>query len=103
MRCSSAHPNNGAEVAELRAATRACPAGEGEPFFHRSRVRRVNASATPVRWVLMRIAKAIVLATESRGREPWPNLGFPSRHLAPVANKPVLFRHLEALAKAGVS
>ena len=50
----------------------------------------------------MRIAKAVVLATESWGRESWPNLGFSTRHLAPVANKPVLFHHLEALATAGI-
>lgn len=52
--------------------------------------------------MLMRIAKAVVLATESIGREPWPNLGFSTRHLAPIANKPVLFHHLDALATAGV-
>ena len=50
----------------------------------------------------MRIAKAVVLATQSWGRESWPNLGFSTRHLAPVANKPVLFHHLDALAAAGV-
>jgi glucose-1-phosphate thymidylyltransferase len=50
----------------------------------------------------MRIAKAVVLAAESEVREPWPNLGLSTRHLAPVANKPVLFHHLEALATAGV-
>lgn len=50
----------------------------------------------------MRIAKAVVLATECTGREPWPNLGFSTRHLAPVANKPVLFHHLDALTMAGI-
>jgi glucose-1-phosphate thymidylyltransferase len=50
----------------------------------------------------MRIAKAVVLATECRAPQPWPNLGLSSRHLAPVANKPVLFHHLEALASAGI-
>jgi glucose-1-phosphate thymidylyltransferase len=50
----------------------------------------------------MRIAKAVVIATESNGWSPWPNLGFSTRHLAPVANKPVLFHHLEALATAGI-
>jgi glucose-1-phosphate thymidylyltransferase len=50
----------------------------------------------------MRIAKAVVLATECTGREPWPNLGLSTRHLAPVANKPVLFHHLDALATAGI-
>ena len=50
----------------------------------------------------MRIAKAVVLATESEARGSWPNLGLSTRHLAPVANKPVLFHHLEALASAGI-
>ena len=47
-------------------------------------------------------AKAVVLATDLRGPEPWPNLGLATRHLAPVANKPVLFHHLDALAAAGI-
>jgi glucose-1-phosphate thymidylyltransferase len=50
----------------------------------------------------MEIAKAVVLAGDCRGPEPWPSLGSPARQLAPVANKPVLFHHLEALAGAGV-
>lgn len=51
----------------------------------------------------MRFAKAVVLATDCRGPAPWPSLGLSTRHLAPVANKPVLFHHLEALAAAGIS
>src|SRR3954451_11715112 len=50
----------------------------------------------------MTVAKAVVLATDRRGPEPWPDLGLSSRQLAPVANKPVLFHHLEALATAGI-
>ena len=50
----------------------------------------------------MNIAKAVVLATDCRGPEPWPSLGLSTRHLAPVANKPVLFHHLEALSAAGI-
>jgi glucose-1-phosphate thymidylyltransferase len=50
----------------------------------------------------MNIAKAVVLVADCRGPEPWPSLGLPTRHLAPVANKPVLFHHLEALAGAGI-
>jgi glucose-1-phosphate thymidylyltransferase len=50
----------------------------------------------------MRTAKAVVLATDCRGPEPWPSLGLATRHLAPVANKPVLFHHLEALSAAGI-
>jgi glucose-1-phosphate thymidylyltransferase len=50
----------------------------------------------------MNVAKAVVLATDRRGPEPWPNLGLTTRHLAPVANRPVLFHHLESLAAAGI-
>jgi glucose-1-phosphate thymidylyltransferase len=51
----------------------------------------------------MNVGKAVVLATDCRGPEPWPNLGLASRQLAPVANKPVLFHHLEALSAAGIA
>src|SRR5438045_405512 len=50
----------------------------------------------------MKIAKAIVMATDCRGPELWPSFGLSTRQLAPVANKPVLFHHLEGLAEAGV-
>jgi glucose-1-phosphate thymidylyltransferase len=50
----------------------------------------------------MQTAKAVVLAMDLQGPEPWPNLGLSARHLAPVANKPVLFHHLEALSGAGI-
>jgi glucose-1-phosphate thymidylyltransferase len=50
----------------------------------------------------MEIAKAVVLAADCRGKEPWPSLGPPARQLAPIANKPVLFHHLDALKSAGV-
>jgi glucose-1-phosphate thymidylyltransferase len=50
----------------------------------------------------MEIAKAVVLARDCRGTEPWPSLGRPARQLAPVANKPVLFHHIDALKSAGV-
>jgi glucose-1-phosphate thymidylyltransferase len=50
----------------------------------------------------MEIAKAVVLAGDCRGTEPWPSLGQPARQLAPVANKPVLFHHIDALKSAGV-
>jgi glucose-1-phosphate thymidylyltransferase len=50
----------------------------------------------------MNIAKAVVLAGDCQGPEPWPSLGLSTRHLAPVANKPVVFHHLEALSEAGI-
>ena len=50
----------------------------------------------------MRTAKAIVLAGDCGGPEPWPSLGLAARQLAPVANKPILFHQLEALARAGI-
>src|SRR4051794_23237048 len=52
--------------------------------------------------MFMNVAKAVVLATHRRSPEPWPDLGLSSRHLAPVANKPVLFHHLETLSSAGI-
>jgi glucose-1-phosphate thymidylyltransferase len=50
----------------------------------------------------MNNAKAVVLAADRWGLEPWPSLGLSTRLLAPVANKPVLFHHLEALSAAGI-
>jgi glucose-1-phosphate thymidylyltransferase len=50
----------------------------------------------------MEIVKAVVLASDRHGPEAWPSLGLAARQLAPVANKPVLFHHLEALRAAGV-
>lgn len=52
--------------------------------------------------MLMQIAKAVVLAGDCRGSAPWPSMGLAARQLAPVANRPVLFHHLDALAGAGV-
>jgi glucose-1-phosphate thymidylyltransferase len=50
----------------------------------------------------MQLAKAVVLAGHCQGAAPWPGLGLAARQLAPVANRPVLFHHLDALAGAGV-
>jgi glucose-1-phosphate thymidylyltransferase len=50
----------------------------------------------------MEIAKAVVLAGACSGPAPWPSVGFAARQLAPVANRPVLFHHLDALAGAGI-
>jgi glucose-1-phosphate thymidylyltransferase len=72
------------------------------PFFTRRDSPVANARGVPHRWSPMNIAKAVVLAADCRGPEPWPSLGLPSRHLAPLANKPVLFHHLEALSGAGI-
>ena len=51
----------------------------------------------------MEIAKAVVLAGECGGSGPWPSVGVAARQLAPVANRPVLFHHLDALQCAGVT
>jgi glucose-1-phosphate thymidylyltransferase len=51
----------------------------------------------------MEIAKAVVLAGECGGSAPWPSVGVATRQLAPVANRPVLFHHLDALQSAGVT
>ena len=50
----------------------------------------------------MQLAKAVVLAVDCRGSAQWPGLGFAARQLVPVANRPVLFHHLDALVGAGV-
>jgi glucose-1-phosphate thymidylyltransferase len=48
------------------------------------------------------IAKALVLAGRTRLDQPWPSLKFGSKHLAPVANQPILFHNLESLRRAGL-
>jgi glucose-1-phosphate thymidylyltransferase len=49
----------------------------------------------------MEIAKALILAGRTGDDTPWP--GAPgSRHLFPVANRPILFHNLEALRAAGL-
>jgi glucose-1-phosphate thymidylyltransferase len=72
------------------------------PFFHPTAAHLANVDAPLARLVTMNTAKAVVLAMELRGPEPFPGLGLSARHLAPVANKPVLFHHLEALSAAGI-
>jgi glucose-1-phosphate thymidylyltransferase len=51
----------------------------------------------------MEIAKAVVLAGKCGGSTSWPSVGVAARQLAPVANRPVLFHHLDALQSAGVT
>ena len=51
----------------------------------------------------MEIAKAVVFAGDCGGSAPWPSVGVAARQLAPVANRPVLFHHLDALQSAGVT
>jgi glucose-1-phosphate thymidylyltransferase len=55
-----------------------------------------------MRYRAMEIAKAVVLAGAYAGPTIWPSVGFAARQLAPVANRPVLFHHLDAVAGAGV-
>ena len=50
----------------------------------------------------MEIAKAVVLAGAYSGPRIWPSVGVAARQLAPVANRPVLFHHLDSVAGAGV-
>lgn len=49
----------------------------------------------------MEIAKALILAGSSGDNLPWP-VAPGSRHLFPVANRPILFHNLEALCTAGI-
>jgi glucose-1-phosphate thymidylyltransferase len=47
------------------------------------------------------IAKALILAGSGSDDSPWPVVPG-SRHLFPVANRPILFHNLEALRAAGI-
>jgi glucose-1-phosphate thymidylyltransferase len=49
----------------------------------------------------MEIAKALILAGSGSDDCPWPIVPG-SRHLFPVANRPILFHNLEALRAAGI-
>jgi glucose-1-phosphate thymidylyltransferase len=50
----------------------------------------------------MHIAKALVLAGRASDDQPWPSARSVPRPLVPVANRPILFHHLDALREAGV-
>jgi glucose-1-phosphate thymidylyltransferase len=48
------------------------------------------------------IAKALVLAGRTLHDRPWPSVRSGPRQLVPVANRPILFHHLESLQRTGV-
>jgi glucose-1-phosphate thymidylyltransferase len=50
----------------------------------------------------MKIAKAVILADSVAHEQPWPAVAAGSKHLFPVANRPILFHHLESLHRAGL-
>jgi glucose-1-phosphate thymidylyltransferase len=50
----------------------------------------------------MKIAKAVILANGVDHEQPWPVVSPGSKHLFPVANRPILFHHLESLHRAGL-
>ena len=50
----------------------------------------------------MKIAKAVILANGVDHEQPWPAVSPGSKHLFPVANRPILFHHLESLHRAGL-
>ena len=50
----------------------------------------------------MEVAKALVTAARSAGALPWPSVPAGPKYLVPVANRPILFRNLEALRAAGL-
>ena len=50
----------------------------------------------------MEIAKALILAGRRNGDRPWPIAPRESKHLFPLANRPILHHNLEALRGAGV-
>lgn len=50
----------------------------------------------------MEIAKALILAGRTLHDRPWPSVLPGPRQLVPVANRPILFHHLESLQRTGV-
>jgi glucose-1-phosphate thymidylyltransferase len=48
------------------------------------------------------VAKALILAGRNIHDRPWPSVRYGSKHLVPVANRPILFHHLETLRRAGM-
>lgn len=50
----------------------------------------------------MEIAKALILAGRGCDDRPWPAVPAGTRHLFPVANRPILFHNLEALRRGGL-
>jgi glucose-1-phosphate thymidylyltransferase len=50
----------------------------------------------------MHIAKALVLAAQASDARPWPSIRSMPKPLVPVANRPILFHHLDALRHAGM-
>jgi glucose-1-phosphate thymidylyltransferase len=50
----------------------------------------------------MKIAKAVILANSVAHEQPWQAVAAGSKHLFPVANRPILFHHLESLHRAGL-
>jgi glucose-1-phosphate thymidylyltransferase len=50
----------------------------------------------------MEIAKALILAGRRNGDRPWPIAPGESKHLFPLANRPILHHNLEALRGAGL-
>ena len=50
----------------------------------------------------VKIAKALILAGRTDLDRPWPSIRSGPKHLVPVANRPILFHHLETLRNAGM-
>src|SRR4051812_30815307 len=75
-------------------------AGPGRPST--SPVRAAINPGLPARCWRMEIVKALVLAGRSDDDKPWPSVRSLPKALVPVANRPILFHALEALARAGV-
>jgi glucose-1-phosphate thymidylyltransferase len=66
-----------------------------------SNIARLSEAVFPV-GSNMEIAKALILAGRHNGVRPWPIARGESKHLFPVANRPILFHNLEALRAAGL-
>jgi glucose-1-phosphate thymidylyltransferase len=58
--------------------------------------------AVPIRCIRVEIAKALILATKTPHERPWPSVRSGPKHLVPIANRPILFHHLESLRRSGL-
>jgi len=52
--------------------------------------------------LVVEIAKTLILAGRTDRDRPWPSVRSGPKHLVPVANRPILFHHLETLRSAGM-
>ena len=59
-------------------------------------------SGHSMRYSVVEIAKALILAGRTAHDLPWPSVGSGPKQLVPVANRPILFHNLATLRQAGL-